>query len=108
MDHQLENLGPERFQQLSQALLVKEFPGIICLPVGQPDGGRDALRYVTNVADPRFTVYQVKYSRTPRDGGNARKWVLETSDNEVEKIGRLIEKRSQSICICYKRPRNIA
>jgi hypothetical protein len=92
MDHQLENLGPERFQQLSQALLVKEFPGIICLPVGQPDGGRDALRYVTNVADPRFTVYQVKYSRTPRDGGNARKWVLETSDNEVEKIGRLIEK----------------
>ena len=87
MDHQLENLGPERFQQLSQALLVKEFPGIICLPVGQPDGGRDALRYVTNVADPRFTVYQVKYSRTPRDGGNARKWVWKPQTMKWRKLG---------------------
>jgi hypothetical protein len=62
------------------------------MPVAQPDGGRDALRYVTNVADPRFTVYQVKYSRNPRDGGNARKWVLETLDGEVEKIKRVIDK----------------
>jgi hypothetical protein len=63
VDHQLENLGPERFQQLCQALLVKEFPGMSCLPVGQPDGGRDAVRYAFDEKDPSaFAVYQVKYS----------------------------------------------
>jgi hypothetical protein len=37
MDHQLETLGPERFQQLCQALLVKEFPGVT-LPAGWTAG----------------------------------------------------------------------
>ena len=37
-----EQLDDESFQHLSQSLLVKEFPGLQCFPVGQPDGGRDA------------------------------------------------------------------
>ena len=45
MDYQLENLGDERFQQLCQALLVREFPDVQCFPVGMPDGGRDSIRW---------------------------------------------------------------
>jgi NADPH-dependent 7-cyano-7-deazaguanine reductase QueF len=74
MDHQLENLGPERFQHLCQALLVQEFPGTNCLPVGQPDGGRDAVRYASDEANPSaFTVCQVKYCRDGTGGGDLRK-----------------------------------
>ena len=45
MDYPLENLGPERFQQLCQALLAREYPRVQCFPVAQPDGGRDAVSY---------------------------------------------------------------
>src|SRR5271166_2987399 len=91
MDHQLENLGPERFQQLCQALFVKEFPGINCLPIAQPDGGRDAIRY-TEPMDAGFTVYQVKYARNPEEGAGARKWVLDVTDGEIDKARRLIDR----------------
>lgn len=92
MDHPLENLGPERFQQLCQALLVKEFPGTNCYPVGQPDGGRDAVLYATDKSDGNFFVYQIKYSREARSGEEAREWVLSSANGEVEKVGRLIER----------------
>jgi hypothetical protein len=93
MDHHLENLGPERFQQLCQSLLVKEFPGTNCLPVGQPDGGRDAIQYAfLDGNSSSFAVCQVKYSRNPASGEDARKWVLEAVDGEVEKVRRLIER----------------
>lgn len=39
-----ERLGEKRFQQLCNALLVREFPDVMCFPVGQKDGGRDAVR----------------------------------------------------------------
>ena len=91
MDHQLENLGPERFQQLCQALFAKEFPGVNCLPVAQPDGGRDAVRY-PEAGDTGFTVYQVKYARAPEEGENARKWVRDVTDGEIDKVKRLIER----------------
>ena len=39
MDYPFENLDPERFQNLCQALLTKEFPHVQCFPVAQPDGG---------------------------------------------------------------------
>jgi hypothetical protein len=92
MDHSLENLGPERFQQLCQALLVKEFPGVICLPVGQPDGGRDALLRNGRHDDQALTVYQVKFARQAPSGADARKWVLDAVDGELEKVNRLVER----------------
>lgn len=43
MDFAYEVLGDEKFQKLCQAVLVDIFPNVQCLPVGQPDGGRDAF-----------------------------------------------------------------
>ena len=65
MDYPLENLGPERFQQLCQALLTKEFPRVQCFPVAQPDGGRDAVSFFPEDAQGKFMVFQVKYARKP-------------------------------------------
>ena len=48
MDHPYENLDPERFQQFCQALIAKDYPNVQCIPVAQPDGGRDALSYLGN------------------------------------------------------------
>jgi hypothetical protein len=66
MAYNLEELGDERFQQLCQAVLTRAFPDLQCLPVGQPDGGRDAFvrhRVRTRVAD--CLIYQVKFVRDP-------------------------------------------
>lgn len=91
MDHQFENLGPERFQQLVQALLVSEFPDVTCLPIGQPDGGRDATRLILSDDQiPALTIYQVKYSRNPTAIEDVPKWMLEKAEGELEKIRRLL------------------
>ena len=45
MDYLLDNLGPERFQEVCHALLAKAFPKTQCFPVGQRDGGRDAVSF---------------------------------------------------------------
>lgn len=92
MDHNLDNLDPERFQQLIQALLTKEYPGVVCLPVAQPDGGRDAFRYFSEGNQPHSVVYQIKFSRNPLSGREAREWVLENIDNEIEKVKTLRQK----------------
>lgn len=89
MSHPLETLGPERFQQLCQALLVQEFPNVVCYPVGQPDGGRDAIRLLFDEPEGQFIVYQVKYARTDLTGAAARDWVLNAANGEVEKAQRL-------------------
>jgi hypothetical protein len=73
MDYLLENLGPERFQEMCQALLVQEMPGVQCFPVAQPDGGRDALAYPV---DTQFTVFQIKYNRRPQAEREPHKWLL--------------------------------
>lgn len=64
MDYLYENLGDERFQELCQALLVKELPHVQCFPIGQPDGGRDAIAYFAlNKGETAFSVFQVKYMK---------------------------------------------
>jgi len=90
MDHNLENLGPERFQQLCQALLTKEYPGIVCFPVAPPDGGRDALRYTGDGQATRMIVFQVKFSRNPLSADERRDWVFNNIENELEKVQKLI------------------
>ena len=63
MKYQYEQLNEQAFQHLVQALIVAEHPETLCLPVAQPDGGRDAIRYHPD--NSGFVVYQVKYSRDP-------------------------------------------
>jgi hypothetical protein len=83
MTHPYENTSPERFQQFCQALLVPEFPGLQCFPVGQPDGGRDALHHDTK------TVVQVKFKRSDEDE-NAE-WMIEALTEELPKIQKLVK-----------------
>ena len=63
--YQYEQLNDESFQQLSQSLLLKEFPGLQCFPVGQPDGGRDAIARLFETAPDTtgFILFQVKFAR---------------------------------------------
>ena len=92
MDYQLENLGPEIFQEFCQALLLCEFPNLQCLPVAQPDGGRDAFhRAITEVPDD-FSVFQVKFVRNPASIKDPHKWLVETLEAEAPKIEKLIPK----------------
>jgi len=90
LDYPLENLGPERFQQFCQSLVLKEFPKVQCFPVAQPDGGRDAVSiYASNQGD-KFTVFQVKFSRNPFVQTDPHKWLIEVMDMELEKAKALI------------------
>ena len=84
-----EQLNGESFQQLSQSLLVKEFPGLQCFPVGQPDGGRDAIfRHLETASDTtRFTLFQVKFARRELNPSEARDWLLRTLRQELPNIG---------------------
>jgi hypothetical protein len=88
MDYNLENLEPERFQKLCQALLVQEFAGVQCFPVGQPDGGRDAIRFLDGTAAD-FHVFQIKFVRKPLSISDPKKWLLEIADGEIQKVARL-------------------
>jgi hypothetical protein len=93
MDHQFENLTPERFQQLCQSLIVKEFPQTTCFPIGQPDGGRDAIKHGSSPRNVELpSVFQIKFSRNTLDGDTARKWLFETIGKEKAKIQELKER----------------
>lgn len=56
-----ERLGDKRFQELCNALLVNEYSGgqVQCFPVGQSDGGRDAVRKDNG----RVVIYQAKWTK---------------------------------------------
>jgi len=83
LDHQFENLGPDRFQQLVQALLVSSFAHTTCFPIGQPDGGRDAIRAVrSDDGKEQFIAYQVKFSRDPTSIEDVSAWLLEKAEGE--------------------------
>jgi hypothetical protein len=92
VDYDLENLGPERFQQIAQALLVAEFPGVTCFPVAQPDGGRDAIRVVRSDRQSQSIVYQVKFSRNPDGITNIPEWLVGQTEKERSKIKRLVDR----------------
>ncbi|GMV30497.1 MAG: hypothetical protein AMXMBFR59_26220 [Rhodanobacteraceae bacterium] len=86
-DYHLENLGPERFQLLCNALIAKEHPNTQCFPVGQPDGGRDAVSYLSFGGS---VVYQVKYSRMPLAEHDPRAWLRSVIADEVPKVAKLL------------------
>jgi hypothetical protein len=86
MDYYFEALGDERFQQLAQALLTLTFPDVQCLPVGQPDGGRDAFRVIPGSHKRRFLVFQVKFSKHPhsKEERDAIEGVIKSEKEKVE------------------------
>lgn len=90
MDYPLENLGPERFQKVCQALIAKEHRRAQCFPVGQPDGGRDAITLFTEADSDNFVVFQVKFSRLPLAVQNPHEWLKEIVKAEAPKIANLI------------------
>ena len=90
--YQYEQLNDESFQHLSQSLLAKEFPGLQCFPVGQPDGGRDAIaRHLEAAPDTSgFILFQVKFVRRELSPSEARKWLLGTLRDELPKVRKQI------------------
>ncbi|MFB6556061.1 NACHT domain-containing protein [Streptomyces sp. NPDC056405] len=95
MDYHYESLLDERFQMLCQALLVREYPGVQCYPVGMPDGGRDA----TAPEAGGKIVFQVKYARNPAGIADPLKWITDAIDGEVEKVKRLVERGATSFVL---------
>lgn len=91
MDYPFEQLNPERFQEFAQALIVREFPNTQCFPVGQPDGGRDAVMYYP-FEGREFVVFQVKFVRDPRAIDDPRRWMLDIIADEAPKLSRLLPK----------------
>ena len=87
-----EQLNDESFQQLSQSLLLKAFPDLQCFPVGQPDGGRDAVVRLPEAAPDTtgFILFQVKFARRELNPSEARDWLLETLKRELPKVQKQI------------------
>ncbi|MEU1381761.1 NACHT domain-containing protein [Streptomyces albidoflavus] len=96
MTYYYEQLDPERFQHLCQALIVREFPGTQCFPVGQRDGGRDAVQVLTETPG-RSRVFQVKFVRNPFAIPDAHKWVIDVMREEIPKLRALMTPESQII-----------
>lgn len=81
-----ERLGDKRFQELCNALLAAEFTGgeVRCFPVGQADGGRDAVRRHNG----RTIVYQAKWTKKPIQSPVG--WLEGAIKGEAENIKRLV------------------
>lgn len=95
MTYQYENLGDERFQQLAQAILTTVFPNVQCLPVGQPDGGRDAFWYTPRKRKSKTIIFQVKYAKNP-DARDERDAVAAAIKSEKDKVAELIKRGASS------------
>ncbi|MFD0278237.1 NACHT domain-containing protein [Kitasatospora sp. NPDC127111] len=89
MDYNYESLLNQRFQMLCQSLLVIDYPGVQCFPVGMADGGRDATARTSGHAD---IVFQVKFTAKPSSIKNPVKWITDSIEGELEKIKRLQER----------------
>ncbi len=88
-----ETLGDQRFQELCQALIAIEHPSAQCLPVGQPDGGRDAFFHRAMASSAggsrELVVFQVKYSKASSSDRSAREMILDVVRTEKKKVDRL-------------------
>ncbi|MFJ2751516.1 NACHT domain-containing protein [Streptomyces sp. NPDC087297] len=85
-----EQLDDERFQHLCQALLTREFPGTQCFPVGQRDGGRDAVQFI-GAPKGKYRLFQVKFVRNPFSVQDPHKWLVDTMNGEMPKIRKLLQ-----------------
>lgn len=82
-----EALLDEHFQMLCQALLVREFQGVQCMPVGMPDGGRDAIS--PDLHGRNALVFQVKFARRPATVTDIFAWITNAIKPEIDKIIKL-------------------
>ncbi len=97
MDYLFENLDPDRFQQMCQALLTKEYPNVQCFPVRQPDGGRDAVVYYhTRKTTREFIVFQVKFVLKPLSMSDPHQWLNDIVAEEAPKVKKLIPKGAEA------------
>ncbi len=99
MDYLYENLGDERFQELCHAIINSEFPDSQAFPVGQPDGGRDSVVYLSENKKKEFFVYQVKYVKNPNKD-EPHKWLAKILEDEAPKIDKLIPKGAVKFYLC--------
>ncbi len=88
-DHPFELLGEQRFQQFCQALIALTFPDVQCLPVAQPDGGRDAQ---VRLGSKDSIIFQVKFARSPTTLQNPSAWIESVLKKEKTKIENLVQR----------------
>lgn len=81
-----ERLTDKRFQELCGALLAHLFPNLTCYPVGQADGGRDAVHKNPTTGD---AIYQVKWTSKPLRDPVA--WLDSAINQEAENIKQLVK-----------------
>ncbi len=91
MTYYYEALNDISFQKFAQSLIVSVHPDTICLPVRQPDGGRDALYYHAALERRNFVVFQIKFSTKPKDT-TEREAIDRLIKSEEKKIASLIER----------------
>ena len=91
MRYNYEALNEQTFQQLAQALILVEHPRAQCLPVAQPDGGRDAFVFQGASDKKEFIVFQVKYSRDPQNK-DERATINDLVVSERDKIPDLVRR----------------
>ena len=84
-----EETDPERFQQLVQSLLLKDYPRLQCFPVAQSDGGRDGQVRGDDLKGD--TIVQVKFKRRDEPSEDIAAWMISSLEGELPKIERLIE-----------------
>lgn len=82
MQFAYEFLTPDRFQQLVQALITRTYPDAQCYPIGQKDGGRDAL---DSSSTDEIVVFQVKFRRERLSNDDAFQILKPVIDAEVPK-----------------------
>jgi hypothetical protein len=96
MTYLFEQLGEDDFQRLCQSLLVQIFPNVQCLPLNQPDGGRDAFVITHREgANKEFIVFQVKFSRNPSDI-DERDAINKLITSETNKVNNLIKQGAKA------------
>ena len=90
MRYNYEALNDHSFQQFAQALILVDHPSTQCLPVGQPDGGRDAFLFHVEPDQKGFVVFQVKYSRNPhsKDERAVIEGLIHSEKKKVEELIR--------------------
>jgi len=87
VEYHLQALDGARFQKLCQALLVREFEGVQCLPVGMADGGRDAHTALPSAAGQ--TVFQMKFSNGLRAQRNPATTIIAAFAKELPSVRAL-------------------
>ena len=91
MDYRYESLNDQTFQKLCQALIVAEHPDTQCLPVAQPDGGRDAYLAYGEPDSAELVIFQVKFSRAS-DAKTERDAIVALVTSDRQKVQKLISR----------------